>query len=163
MLRVVRLSTIVRELQQKGILHSYNNVLNLHCLPFARSRRAIPSAGRLLFSFSIFYFLSELVNNFYSLKLCSRCGGGSSAREINCRENPAKVIAVLTSNLRLSCTRTAPRCIAHDFDSREFRFLFSAARGKNECVRLERKENKNEEFFGSFFGIATQFIPTTRQ
>lgn len=152
----------MRELQQKGTLHSYINVLNLHCLPFARSRRAIPSAGRLLFSFSIFYFLSVLVNNFYSLKLCSRCGGGSSAREINCRENPAKVIAVLTSNLRLSCSRTAPRCIAHDFDSREFRFLFSAA-GKNDCVGLERRENKNEEFFGSFFGIATQFIPTTRQ
>lgn len=74
-----------------------------------------------------------------------------AAREINCREDPAKVIAVLTSNLRLSCSRTVPRCIAHDFDSREFRFLFRAS-GGNECVRLERKENKNEELFRSFFG-----------
>lgn len=43
-----------------------------------------------------------------------------------------------------------------------FAFCFRRRR-KNDCVRLERRENKNEEFFGSFFGIATQFIPTTRQ
>lgn len=35
--------------------------------------------------------------------------------------------------------------------------------GKTNVSGWSRKENKNEEFFGSFFGIATQFIPSTRQ